>query len=231
MREVDFNTKLMAQQDDNEAKGSVKKNKKKKVKLVLKSPAQDRSRQTVSTILKACSKIIIEESFFGVTTDKIAKEAGVSIGSLYQFFGNKESVVSAVIVDLFEKDLKLFKERLKELDSLDRHKKIEGLIQLGLDIYGTEVELRSKIQNIFQYLVDQNYYANLTKAYQNEIAKLIPEKPGRSPQLMAYLFVHAFIGMMETVVQEDPNFRSNKDLVQEIKILYGDYLLSGSKSH
>ena len=71
------------------------KAKKSKTKLQLKAPTQERSRQTVATILEACERIMIREGFYGVTTDKIAKEAGVSIGSLYQFFGNKESVVSA----------------------------------------------------------------------------------------------------------------------------------------
>lgn len=70
---------------------------KKKTKIQVKSPTQERSKQTVSSILEACARIISREGYFAVTTDKIAVEAGVSIGSLYQFFGNKESVVSALI--------------------------------------------------------------------------------------------------------------------------------------
>ena len=92
------------------------KAKKKKTKIQVKAPTQERSRQTVSTILNACSRILIREGFFGVTTDKIAKEAGVSIGSLYQFFGNKESVVSAVIHNLLDQDKQYMLKRFKELD-------------------------------------------------------------------------------------------------------------------
>src|SRR5690606_27088448 len=66
--------------------------KKKKKKLQLKAPTQERSKQTVNTLVTSCSQILREEGFFGVTTDKVAKLAGISIGSLYQFFGNKESV-------------------------------------------------------------------------------------------------------------------------------------------
>ncbi|RYF47165.1 MAG: TetR/AcrR family transcriptional regulator, partial [Cytophagaceae bacterium] len=44
---------------------------------------------------------------------KIAVEAGVSIGSLYQFFGNKESVVSALIKQLIEDDGHFFFEKMK----------------------------------------------------------------------------------------------------------------------
>lgn len=200
------------------------KPKKKKIKLQMKSPTQERSRQTVSTILSACARIIVREGYFGVTTDKIAKEAGVSIGSLYQFFGNKESVVSAVIVDLFDKDMILFQERLKQMESIHQDQKLTLLFEIGLEVYSTEVELRSKIQNVYQYLVDQSYYANLMKSYQDLFAKYIPHSPQRDPQVMAYLCVHGFIGMMEIIVQDNKNFREDKKLTSEIIKLFTGYL-------
>lgn len=200
------------------------KTKKKKVKLQLKAPTQERSRQTVATILEACSKLIVREGFFGVTTDKIAKEAGVSIGSLYQFFGNKESVVSALIVDLFEKDIKIFNEKLKDFDRLSQDAKARALIEAGLEIYSTEVELRSRIQNIYQYLVDQSYYTNLMKMYQEYVSKIIPRHEGRDNVLMAKLTVHGFIGMMENIVQENKDFKNDKKLTEEIIRLFTGYL-------
>lgn len=213
----------LSSKKESSAEGGVRP-KKKKVKLQLKAPTQERSRQTVATILEACAKLMIREGFFGVTTDKIAKEAGVSIGSLYQFFGNKESVVSAVIVDLFEKDMRIFNEKMKNFDHLPQEDKVRALIESGLHIYNSEVELRSKIQNIYQYLVDQSYYNNLMKVYEDYISKIIPHHEGRDPKLMAKLTVHGFIGMMENIVQENKDFHSDKKLTDEIIRLFTGYL-------
>ena len=62
-----------------------------------KRPRQDRSRQTVGAILAATSRILVRHGFDGLTTNAVAAAAGVSIGSLYQYFPNKEALVSALI--------------------------------------------------------------------------------------------------------------------------------------
>ena len=62
-----------------------------------KKPVQSRAKVTASAILEAAEMIIIKEGYEKATTNFIAERAGVSIGSLYQYFPNKESIISAVI--------------------------------------------------------------------------------------------------------------------------------------
>lgn len=57
-----------------------------------KSPLQKRSRQTVEDILDAATRILKRDGLKGLTTNKVALEAGLSIGSLYQYFPNKSSI-------------------------------------------------------------------------------------------------------------------------------------------
>jgi len=61
-----------------------------------KSASQERSRQTVNTILEATTRVLIKEGYDRSSTNKIAAVAGVSIGSLYQYFPSKEALVAAV---------------------------------------------------------------------------------------------------------------------------------------
>ena len=61
-----------------------------------KSPSQDRSRQTVERILEAAARIFHEQGYAGATTNDIADEAGLSIGSLYQYFPNKDALLAAL---------------------------------------------------------------------------------------------------------------------------------------
>ncbi|MFN8790791.1 MAG: TetR/AcrR family transcriptional regulator [Bdellovibrionales bacterium] len=200
------------------------KQKKAKTKLQMKAPTQERSRQTVATILEACERIMIREGFYGVTTDKIAKEAGVSIGSLYQFFGNKESVVSALIHDLIRRDSLYFQEKITQIQNLPPQDRVPFIINLGLEIYSTQKDLRQKIQGIYQYLVDQGEFKKVIGYYADTLAAYIQPKEGRDPKIMARLTVHAFLGLMEQVVLDNPNFMQDEKLTAEIRRMFLRYL-------
>lgn len=58
-----------------------------------KAPRQDRSRRTVDRILDAATRIFDEQGYTGTSTNDIADEADVSIGSLYQYFPNKDAIL------------------------------------------------------------------------------------------------------------------------------------------
>jgi AcrR family transcriptional regulator len=62
-----------------------------------KYPAQPRSADTVATILEAAARILERHGFAGYNTNAVAGLAGVSIGSLYQYFPNKDALVAALV--------------------------------------------------------------------------------------------------------------------------------------
>jgi AcrR family transcriptional regulator len=62
-----------------------------------KKPQQERARVTVAAILEAAGQLLVQKGFAGSSTNAIAKRAGVSIGSLYQYFPNKESIFLALL--------------------------------------------------------------------------------------------------------------------------------------
>ncbi|MEZ5709840.1 MAG: TetR/AcrR family transcriptional regulator [Blastomonas sp.] len=62
-----------------------------------KQPTQDRAKVTSDSILEAAEIIIVGEGYEKATTNYIAEKAGVSIGSLYQYFPNKDAIISALI--------------------------------------------------------------------------------------------------------------------------------------
>lgn len=80
-----------------------------------KEPKQERSRQTYQVILQGASKIIRKFGVQKFSTNKVAVESGVSIGSLYQYFPSKEAVIAALIDQTFEMEYSLLKARLSEI--------------------------------------------------------------------------------------------------------------------
>lgn len=68
----------------------------KRQSVMRKEPRQARSRATVETIVQAGARILSDEGWAGFTTNRVAELAGVSIGSLYQYFPDKLSLVDAI---------------------------------------------------------------------------------------------------------------------------------------
>lgn len=64
--------------------------------VMRKAPRQARSRSTVEAIVQAGTRILADDGWAGFTTNKVAELAGVSIGSLYQYFPDKLSLVDAI---------------------------------------------------------------------------------------------------------------------------------------
>ena len=61
-----------------------------------RAPTQRRSRETVQAILQAAARILVREGRDAVTTNRVAKDAGVSIGSLYQYFSSRDAIIGAL---------------------------------------------------------------------------------------------------------------------------------------
>jgi AcrR family transcriptional regulator len=64
--------------------------------ILRKTPRQARSCATVATILDAAARVLTAEGLARATTNRIAEVAGISVGSLYQYFPNKLAIVGAL---------------------------------------------------------------------------------------------------------------------------------------
>lgn len=80
-----------------------------------KKPTQERSRETVQAILQATARILVTEGYDGASTNRVAEAAGVSVGSLYQYFPNKASLVAALLDQHARQLLALFETTAMDL--------------------------------------------------------------------------------------------------------------------
>ncbi len=64
---------------------------------VRKQPKQARSRATYEAIVEATAQVLIRDTYARLTTSAVAQKAGVSVGSLYQYFPNKQALIVAVL--------------------------------------------------------------------------------------------------------------------------------------
>ncbi len=83
-----------------------------------KEPRQARSRATVEAVVEAGARILSKQGWNGFTTNKVAEAAGVSIGSLYQYFPDKLSLVDAIRRRHIDDSLDAIKSALAETEAL-----------------------------------------------------------------------------------------------------------------
>ncbi len=79
-----------------------------------KKPQQDRSRALVAAMHEATRRVLLREGFQDTTVVEIARVAGVSPGSVYQYFPTKESIISALHVSLAEDAVSYLADNLLE---------------------------------------------------------------------------------------------------------------------
>jgi AcrR family transcriptional regulator len=68
------------------------------VRSTRRAPLQERSHETVHRVLEAASRLLEKSSPDEITTSRIAVESGVSVGGLYRFFPDKQSIIDEIAV-------------------------------------------------------------------------------------------------------------------------------------
>ena len=97
-----------------------------------KTPRQSRSQATCAAILEAAARILETEGGHGLTTNHIAALAGVSIGSLYQYFPGKEAVLAELIRGMRQEMLDDFEDAARRAKGRDLAFAVDALTGASL---------------------------------------------------------------------------------------------------
>lgn len=137
-----------------------------------KSASQKRSRLTVDTLLQATARVLVKDGYDRASTNRIAHVAGVSIGSLYQYFPSKEALVAAVIDRQTQEMMRLARDALIKVAMQPVEEAIRELVKLGIDTHRVNPKLHrvlteqvprvGRLDNV--QAIDRQVYA-LVQAY------------------------------------------------------------------
>jgi len=106
-----------------------------------KEPSQERSRATVDALVEATARVLVKESFDRASTNRIAEEAGVSIGSLYQYFPSKEALVGAVIDRHKEELMEVARGALAQVATLPLEEAVRRLVMVAIQAHRVDPRL------------------------------------------------------------------------------------------
>ncbi|SDP35197.1 TetR/AcrR family transcriptional regulator [Afipia sp. GAS231] len=97
-----------------------------------KHASQERSRATVDALVEATARILVREGFDKASTNRIAEVAGVSVGSLYQYYPGKEALVAAVIERHNQEIMQVVGGTLAEIGTLPIEQAIRSLVTVAI---------------------------------------------------------------------------------------------------
>ncbi|WP_413574696.1 TetR/AcrR family transcriptional regulator [Bdellovibrio sp. HCB290] len=193
-------------------------------KYMLKIPVQKRSKETVASIVESCARLLVQEPYHAITTDKIAEMAGVSIGSLYQFFANKEAIVAAVIDDLLQKDLVYIEENLAKLTTTDLDTKIHAFIDIGFARFHDNRPLRTALQGVQGMLDYWETRRVFFEHYQKAVLVHMPQIPGRDREMIALFIVSSFNNILQLSLLGPQSPERENEIKKEVYTLISRYL-------
>jgi AcrR family transcriptional regulator len=100
-----------------------------------KSASQKRSQATVEILLDATARVLTRMGYDRASTNRIAAMAGVSVGSLYQYFPNKEALVATLVARHNREMLQLLRDALEKVGSLDLETAMRELVRATVDAH------------------------------------------------------------------------------------------------
>ena len=106
-----------------------------------KSAIQERSRATVDPLVEATARILVKEGFDKASTNRIAEVAGVSVGSLYQYFPGKEALVAAVIERHQQQIMQTVRGELAEVLAEPVEKAMRMLVAIAVKAHRVDPKL------------------------------------------------------------------------------------------
>ncbi len=111
-----------------------------------KQPQQARSTELVAAILEAATQVLAEEGAARFTTARVAEKAGVSVGSIYQYFPNKASILFRLQVDEWMQTTRMLRNILEDA-STPHLERLRTLVHAFLRSECEEAEVRGALND------------------------------------------------------------------------------------
>jgi AcrR family transcriptional regulator len=193
-----------------------------------KLPQQDRSRMTVEAILEATTHILTEEGYDKANTNRIAERAGISIGSLYQYFPNKESLMAALMEQHSNEIAELVESKLQHLFDVPLETAIPEVVRAVIAAHAINPRLHQVLneeiprsERLQQMQNADEHIAELLRAYLIRWSdRIYPQ----NLEMTVFIFCRTLESLCHSAAIEHPNFVSNSQFEQEVSNLLLLYL-------
>lgn len=193
-----------------------------------KKPRQTRAQVTVDAILDATAHILMRDGYEGLSTNRVAERAGVSIGSLYQYFPGKESLVAELLERYSVQIHDMIVSMLGTLAAAPPEEVTRALVT-------SMVDLKLKSPKLAKVLREQIPRVGRMKRYEDELESIVgfvalyfeshsPRMRPQNRELAAFVAVNMVDQLTHALVTQRTNV-SREAAIDEITDVALRYLL------
>ena len=177
-----------------------------------RKPQQERSRETVDSILAAATHVLVRKGYARTTTNEIAETAGVSVGSLYQYFPSKD----AIAVELLRRNRERLTARIAARIAEMNETTFRGVVHALISTLLNDSEIDLNLRRILIERVVRTPARRETAGFEEGIEGLLASALGAYKSLIgiddcelgAFVLVRAVLAVVQSAVVDSP--RHNK---------------------
>ena len=174
---------------------------------VRRKPKQRRSRQTVEAVLGAVVRVLKREGPDAVTTNRVAEVAGLSIGSVYQYFPDKRAIFVALHRRHIQEVDRLIEAKLVENATAPLEQFVRAMIETMVNAHRKDPELYAELYQQVPHQADgtQDFAVRLHGAFRLALASRAKElKGGRDLDNVAFIVTHLVDALSHGAVLRRP---------------------------
>jgi len=189
-----------------------------KRRALRRRPRQRRARQTVEAILDAVIRILKREGFGAITTNHIAEVAGVSIGSVYQYFPDKQAIFAALHGRHISEIDRLIQTTLVETACSSLEDLVRGMVRAMIDAHTNDPELYELLLTEVPHRADgtRDFSVRFHGAFRLAIASRVPKLKGRELDKAVFIVTHMVEALCHGAVLRRPAGLSLREAKEEV---------------
>jgi AcrR family transcriptional regulator len=197
-----------------------------------KQPKQERARETVDVILEAMARTLVRVGYDRASTNRVALEAGVSIGSLYQYFPNKEALVAALIDRHTEMMTARCQGALAEAQGKPLREAVDVVIRSMVLAHAVNPRLHVLLQEQVPRIGKLKRIDQIHDELTNKVRQMLEERQTEVKvddlELAAFFTVQTVDSLLHAVLSKRDGKWDSERLIQEISRVVVAYLTSPS---
>lgn len=144
-------------------------------------PIQGRSRATVDAIVGATARVLVRRGWSGLTTNHVAATAGVSVGTLYEYFASKEALVRQLVERHLDRAESLLRDRIATLAvaGLTLEPLVRAMVEAMIELHADDPRLhRVLFEEVPHERAVRARVRALEDAAAGALARLLPHVAG-----------------------------------------------------
>jgi AcrR family transcriptional regulator len=192
-----------------------------------RTPTQDRAHQTIEVLLEATAQVLVEVGYARLSTNRVAKRAGVSVGTLYQYFADKESLIEALGQRVAERQLAVIAEQLAQSAGASLEDAVRGLIQGVVEAKRVEPELSQalarEVPRRGQLDHERRTLQRLTEVVSAAMRRRSDIRP-LNAEVAAFTLVHSTFAVIQGALGGRPELLADDELTDSLVELCLRYL-------